>query len=324
MAVDSATRARTTARSACCKLPRNTDTSRARQVQNNFEANREVAQQLTLLRSRVPTVDYGNLLSLPVGGRRCCYVEPVYVRRSTGSASYPLLQKVLVAFGETSAFQDTLDEALAEAVHRRPSRPGTGRHRRRAERRQPRHVRTTRRLTQALDDADAGAWPTPQAALSRATSRPTARRRTAEGRDRTAVAAQPSTPTPGSAVVHQPVQTAPRPFAAPRRRPARPLDGARELICPARVRSPTVVATDAGWSSSVARWAHNPEVAGSNPAPATNVSAGQRLDHRSWWSCLWSSCHPTVTRTRRHAAVRAGMDRDGRRGSPIAPTRSFP
>ena len=32
----------------------------------------------------------------------------------------------------------------------------------------------------------------------------------------------------------------------------------------------------AGWSSSVARWAHNPEVAGSNPAPATSKSAGQR------------------------------------------------
>src|SRR5262245_59120356 len=27
----------------------------------------------------------------------------------------------------------------------------------------------------------------------------------------------------------------------------------------------------AGWSSSVARWAHNPEVAGSNPVPATEV-----------------------------------------------------
>ena len=25
----------------------------------------------------------------------------------------------------------------------------------------------------------------------------------------------------------------------------------------------------AGWSSSVARWAHNPEVVGSNPTPAT-------------------------------------------------------
>ncbi len=36
----------------------------------------------------------------------------------------------------------------------------------------------------------------------------------------------------------------------------------REPVC-------NVVFTDAGWSSSVARWAHNPEVAGSNPVPAT-------------------------------------------------------
>ena len=32
-----------------------------------------------------------------------------------------------------------------------------------------------------------------------------------------------------------------------------------------------ITSTGAGWSSSVARWAHNPEVVGSNPAPATNV-----------------------------------------------------
>ena len=31
-----------------------------------------------------------------------------------------------------------------------------------------------------------------------------------------------------------------------------------------------IALTDAGWSSSVARWAHNPEVVGSNPAPATS------------------------------------------------------
>ena len=30
---------------------------------------------------------------------------------------------------------------------------------------------------------------------------------------------------------------------------------------------------DAGWSSSVARWAHNPEVGGSNPPPATTQSS---------------------------------------------------
>src|ERR1700733_12368935 len=33
----------------------------------------------------------------------------------------------------------------------------------------------------------------------------------------------------------------------------------------------------AGWSSSVARWAHNPEVAGSNPAPATSGNVPGRV-----------------------------------------------
>jgi hypothetical protein len=38
---------------------------------------------------------------------------------------------------------------------------------------------------------------------------------------------------------------------------------------------------DAGWSSPVARWAHNPKVAGSNPAPATKncSSRGQNGDN---------------------------------------------
>ena len=42
----------------------------------------------------------------------------------------------------------------------------------------------------------------------------------------------------------------------------------------------------AGWSSPVARWAHNPKVAGSNPAPATNLAkclfggVAQLAEHR--------------------------------------------
>ena len=34
---------------------------------------------------------------------------------------------------------------------------------------------------------------------------------------------------------------------------------------------------DAGWSSLVARRAHNPKVVGSNPAPATNLNAKLKL-----------------------------------------------
>jgi predicted benzoate:H+ symporter BenE len=33
----------------------------------------------------------------------------------------------------------------------------------------------------------------------------------------------------------------------------------------------------AGWSSPVARRAHNPKAAGSNPAPATNLISGTKL-----------------------------------------------
>ena len=53
----------------------------------------------------------GNLLTLPVGGG-LLYVQPVYVRAVANSASYPLLQKVLVAFGDQIGFDDTLQGAL--------------------------------------------------------------------------------------------------------------------------------------------------------------------------------------------------------------------
>src|SRR5215471_2418765 len=44
---------------------------------------------------------------------------------------------------------------------------------------------------------------------------------------------------------------------------------ARRRLTPPNVSS-TLRPVTAGWSSPVARWAHNPKVAGSNPAPATN------------------------------------------------------
>jgi uncharacterized membrane protein (UPF0182 family) len=82
------------------------------QVQNSFDTDTEVANQLALLQRGDTSVLRGNLLTLPVGGG-LLYVQPVYVQ-STSSTSYPLLRKVLVAFGDDIAFEDTLDEALDE------------------------------------------------------------------------------------------------------------------------------------------------------------------------------------------------------------------
>ena len=80
------------------------------QVQNTFNGDPTVSQSLNLLKQGQSEVKNGNLLTVPVGGG-LLYVQPVYVK-STGNTSYPLLQKVLVAFGDQIAFQDTLDLAL--------------------------------------------------------------------------------------------------------------------------------------------------------------------------------------------------------------------
>ena len=79
-------------------------------VQNNFNADSEVSRLLNILRQGSTTVLNGNLLTLPVGGG-LLYVQPVYIK-STGETSYPLLKKVLVAFGDKIAFEDTLSGAL--------------------------------------------------------------------------------------------------------------------------------------------------------------------------------------------------------------------
>ncbi len=91
-------------------LPKKATVSGPGQVQNNFNANPTVSGELNLLRRGESTVDYGNLLTLPVGGG-LLYVQPVYVRGS-GKTSYPLLQKVMVSFGDKIGFDDTLAGAL--------------------------------------------------------------------------------------------------------------------------------------------------------------------------------------------------------------------
>ena len=91
-------------------LPRETVVPGPGQVQNNFNADSNVSSLLNILRQGSTRVLNGNLLTLPVGGG-LLYVQPVYIE-STGETSYPLLQKILVAFGDQIAFEDTLEQAL--------------------------------------------------------------------------------------------------------------------------------------------------------------------------------------------------------------------
>jgi uncharacterized membrane protein (UPF0182 family) len=80
------------------------------QVQNNFNTDTAVANQISLLQKGDTKVKRGNLLTVPVGGG-LLYVQPIYVE-STAETAYPVLRKVLVSFGDKIAFEDTLDAAL--------------------------------------------------------------------------------------------------------------------------------------------------------------------------------------------------------------------
>jgi hypothetical protein len=99
------------------QLPRDSVVPGPGLVQNNFNADPTVSESLNLLRgARSGTgqsgsvVESGNLLTLPFADG-LLYVQPVYVRGSSGN-TYPLLQRVLVAFGDKIGFANTLDDAL--------------------------------------------------------------------------------------------------------------------------------------------------------------------------------------------------------------------
>lgn len=92
------------------ELPRQTTTPGPGQAQANFDSDDTVSRELNLLRQGASDVLNGNMITLPAADG-ILYVQPVYVQ-SSGETSYPLLRKVLVAFGDKVGFADTLAEAL--------------------------------------------------------------------------------------------------------------------------------------------------------------------------------------------------------------------
>ncbi|MGP9693320.1 UPF0182 family membrane protein [Brachybacterium sp. AOP25-B2-12] len=94
-------------------LPASNPVNGPGQVQATFNSDSNVSRALNLLKSGNSEVINGNLLTLPMGGG-LLYVQPVYLQSSAagGGAQYPLLQMVLVSFGDKIGFAPTLDEAL--------------------------------------------------------------------------------------------------------------------------------------------------------------------------------------------------------------------
>ncbi|WP_262852228.1 UPF0182 family membrane protein [Mumia quercus] len=85
------------------------------QIANSFEADSRVSSALLPFKNASTKVQFGNLLTLPVG-EGLLYVQPVYIRRTATEGSYPVLQFVIASFGEGIGFGQNLDEALRVAL----------------------------------------------------------------------------------------------------------------------------------------------------------------------------------------------------------------
>jgi uncharacterized membrane protein (UPF0182 family) len=84
------------------------------QAGNAFQSDERFSRDQTQFSGGGSQVVYGNLLTLPVGDN-LLYVQPIYVQSRSGP-TYPLLQKVLVGYGDQVGYANTFDEALRDAV----------------------------------------------------------------------------------------------------------------------------------------------------------------------------------------------------------------
>ena len=79
------------------------------QIESRIDQHPEISQALTLWSQRGSKVVRGNLLVIPIE-RSLLYVEPLYLLAER--SELPELRRVLVAFGDSVAMEDTLEEAL--------------------------------------------------------------------------------------------------------------------------------------------------------------------------------------------------------------------
>jgi uncharacterized membrane protein (UPF0182 family) len=103
------------------QLPPDTQTLGPQQVQTQLVGSPRVSADLGLLsRGGQSTVNYGNLLTLPVAGG-LLYVEPVYIERANQESSYPQLARVLVFYNDQVGYSASLSDALDQVFG-----PGAG------------------------------------------------------------------------------------------------------------------------------------------------------------------------------------------------------
>jgi len=88
------------------------------QISNIFNTTAVISKDITQLSGAGSSVIHGNLLTVPIGDS-FLYVEPLYVQGTSGSG-YPILQRVLVVYGDKVGYATNLADALDNLSHGSP------------------------------------------------------------------------------------------------------------------------------------------------------------------------------------------------------------
>jgi hypothetical protein len=108
--------------------PRGTTVQGPEQIYNRITTDNTIKRDsLFASGNGSSTIVHGNLLTLPLG-KSFLYVEPLY-SISSGSGAYPSLQRVIVVYGDTIGYGQTLADALSDfqlGHHTGQTVPGIG------------------------------------------------------------------------------------------------------------------------------------------------------------------------------------------------------
>ncbi|HEY3502968.1 MAG TPA: UPF0182 family protein [Actinocatenispora sp.] len=106
---------------ALTELPTNSNVLGPNQMQSKMQNQEGIQNNLALGESKTSSLDYGNLLTLPVANG-LLYVEPVYIKGR--NVPYPLLKTVLVAYGGQVGYgadlKSAVDSMVASAAGKAP------------------------------------------------------------------------------------------------------------------------------------------------------------------------------------------------------------
>ena len=93
------------------RLPTDSVVQGPQQIFNAFNTTAVISKDIALLGTGGSQIVHGNLLTLPIGNS-FLYVEPLYVQGAS-STGFPILQRILVAYGDKIGYGANLPDALA-------------------------------------------------------------------------------------------------------------------------------------------------------------------------------------------------------------------